>query len=57
MNSKHGFDPKHLYELAQEQIKLETKSIITIKSIHKFGEPTEEVLKSVSARPICPISV
>lgn len=44
MNAKRGFSKKKLEELAREQLSVELESVITVKSIAKFAEPTETVL-------------
>lgn len=48
MNSKAGFTREQLQEMMQQQVELELKGHLTVKSIEKFPEPTEQVLQYVS---------
>ncbi|XP_049530940.1 DNA-directed RNA polymerase, mitochondrial [Anopheles darlingi] len=45
MNSKAGFTREQLQEMMQQQVELELKGHLAVKSIEKFPEPTEQVLQ------------
>lgn len=48
MDSKAGFTKQQLEEMAKEQLSNELDGYITVKSIEKFPEPTQNVLNYVS---------
>lgn len=48
MSAKNGFRATDLVAMAEEQLQIELDSMISVKSVERFPEPSEQVLLYVS---------
>lgn len=48
MKSKNGFSATRLVAMADEQLQMELDSVLIVKSVESFPEPSEQVLIYVS---------
>lgn len=48
MSAKNGFKAADLVAMAEEQLQIELDSVISVKSVERFPEPSKQVLLYVS---------